>query len=297
LSIRLGINPLTWSNDDLPALGADIDLDTCLREAAEAGYAGVELGHKFPRTADVLRPLLERYGLALVSGWYSLQLCERDVDTELRAMQPHLDLLAGLDCEVVIVAEVSGAVHGDPARRASERPSIARGHYGRFAERLSQLAERVRACGLHLAYHHHVGTVVQTAEDVDELMRSTPPEVELLLDTGHLTFAGADPAAVAARYATRIAHVHCKDVRPSVLRRCVNRDSSFLEAVLQGVFTVPGDGCVNYEAVLDPLVAAGYSGWLVVEAEQDPAVADPRTYAGMGFRHLSTLSRRLFQTP
>ena len=294
MSVRIGINPLTWSNDDLPALGADIPLETCLREAAAVGYAGVELGHKFPRTAGELAPLLSGHGLVLVSGWYSLRLLERDADEELRAMQPHLDLLAALGCSVVIVAEVSGAVHGDYARRASERPDISASRHAGFAQRLSQLAEEVRARGLRLAYHHHMGTVVQSAEDVDALMSATSPAVELLLDTGHLTFAGANPVEVAARHARRIAHVHCKDVRLEVLRRCTNRDSSFLEAVLQGVFTVPGDGGVDFEAVLKQVAAAGYRGWLVVEAEQDPAVADPLTYATLGFRHLTALAQRLF---
>ena len=291
MSIRIGINPLTWSNDDLPSLGADIPLEACLREAAAAGYAGVELGHKFPRKAAELAPLLETHGLALVSGWYSLQLCKRDAEAEFAAMQPHFDLLQALDCRAMVCAEVTGCVHSEQSAPLSRRPTLAPAEFERFTERLNSLAELMRAQGMRLAYHHHMGTVIQTEQEIDALMASSDAAVDLLLDTGHLVFAGGDPVAVASRHAARIAHVHCKDIRPRVLERCLNRDSSFLDAVLQGVFTVPGDGCVDYPSVFEPLRKAGYSGWLVVEAEQDPAVADPVTYAGMGFYYLEAQSR------
>lgn len=289
MDVRLGINPLTWSNDDLPALGADIPLETCLAEAAQAGYAGVELGRKFPRRAEVLGPLLREHGLALVSGWYSLRLLERDAAAEFDAMGPHLDLLARLGATVMVCAEVTGCVHGDPRRRLSQRPQMTAASLARFGERLTELAGRMQGAGMQLAYHHHMGTVVESEADVDALMAVSGNEAGLLLDTGHLDFAGGDPAAVAARHADRIVHVHCKDVRAAVRRRVRNADASFLEAVLQGVFTVPGDGCVDFAAVLEPL--RGYRGWLVVEAEQDPTVAHPLTYAQLGHRTLAGLTR------
>jgi len=285
--IRIGINPLTWTNDDLPALGDDIPLEVCLAEAREAGYAGVELGRKFPRNPAVLGPLLKAHDLALVSGWYSLRLLERDADAEFAAMADHFRLLHTLGCEVMVVAEVTDCVHGDLSARLTSRPTLTAGAMAVYAERLTALAGRMREAGLRLAYHHHMGTVIQSGEDVDALMTAAGPAVELLLDTGHLTFAGADPLKVATRWGTRIAHVHCKDVRPAVLSRSLNRDSSFLAAVLNGVFTVPGDGAVDYPAVLATLAAAGYSGWCVVEAEQDPVVAEPRRYAGLGYDYLS----------
>ncbi|HEX2140480.1 MAG TPA: myo-inosose-2 dehydratase [Woeseiaceae bacterium] len=289
MTIRLGINPLTWSNDDLPSLGADIDLDTCLREAAAAGYAGVELGHKFPRRAEVLGPLLERHGLSLVSGWYSLRLVERTAGEEFAAMQPHLELLQALGSDVMVCAEVTGCVHGDLQTRLSRRPRLAESAFERFANRLAELAARMRECGMRLAYHHHMGTVVQSEEDVNALLAACDPPVELLLDTGHLRYAGGDPARAARNHAHRIAHLHCKDIRPQVLERCLNADTSFLEAVLQGVFTVPGDGCIEFAAVIQPLLAAGYDGWIVVEAEQDPAIADPMSNAVLGYRTLTRL--------
>jgi inosose dehydratase len=290
MKVRIGINPLTWSNDDLPALGADISLETCLSEAAAIGYAGVELGHKFPRQPQVLGPILARHGLALVSGWYSMRLLERDAEAEFAAMQPHFNLLAALGSDVMVCAEVTGCVHSDINARLSSRPQMSKKAFDTFASRLSDLARRMSGRGMRLAYHHHMGTVVQSEAEIQSLMESCLPEVELLLDTGHLAFAGGDPVRVATKYASRIAHVHCKDIRPGVLRRALNGDSSFLEAVLQGVFTVPGDGSIDYDKVFVPLRKSNYTGWLLVEAEQDPAIADPVTYASKGFATLQRLS-------
>lgn len=287
MTLRIGINPLTWSNDDLPSLGSDISLETCLRQAAAAGYDGMELGHKFPRDAAVLGPLLDGHGLGLVSGWYSLRLRERSPADEFAAMQPHLELLRALGSTVMVCAEVSGCIHGDPLQRLSRRPQLATGELRNFADKLSLLARMMRDAGVRMAYHHHMGTVIQSEEEVDALMEQS--DVGLLLDTGHLVYAGGDPARAAARHSARIVHLHCKDIRPEVLRRCLNADTSFLEAVLQGVFTVPGDGCIDFAAVLEPLVGAGYDGWIVVEAEQDPAIADPVTCATLGYRTLHRL--------
>lgn len=292
--IQLGINPISWTNDDLPGLGDDISLETCLREAREAGYAGVELGRKFPRDAARLAPILASHRLRLVSGWYSLRLLERDADAEFAAMADHFALLAALGSNVMVVCEVTGCIHGDQGARLSRRPHMPPQRWAEFGERLTRLAERMQAAGMRMAYHHHMGTVVQSGADVDALMKHTGPAVGLLLDTGHLTFAGEEPARFATSYAGRITHVHCKDVRPAVLARVLNRDTSFLEAVLQGVFTVPGDGSVDYPAVLGPIARGGYHGWLVVEAEQDPAVAMPSVYARMGNEYLVRVAREVF---
>ncbi|HET9475434.1 MAG TPA: myo-inosose-2 dehydratase [Steroidobacteraceae bacterium] len=294
MSIRIGINPLTWTNDDLPSLGAETSLETCLREAREAGFTGVELGNKFPRQASVLAPILRAHDLELVSGWYSGRLLERDVDAEWSAMRPHFELLHALRCEVMVFAEVSRCTHGDQLAPLSQRPHLPEGQWSRFGERLSALAHRMQGEGLRMAYHHHMGTVVQSTQDIDRMMSNTSEAVGLLLDTGHLTYAGGDPAQVAARYAARIVHVHCKDVRKNVLDRSRNRDASFLNAVLDGVFTVPGDGMVDYPRVLRPIAQSGYQGWLVVEAEQDPAVAIPHVYAKMGWQNLAAVSGECF---
>ena len=286
MSIRLGINPLTWTIDDLPEVGGETSLETCLTEARAAGFAGVELGCKFPRTAPELRAALAPHGLALVSGWYSANLLERDASAEFDAMRPHRELLASLGCAVVVVAETTRCIHGDRRARLSQRPVLAPSDWPRFAARLEELGSRLQDAGLTLAYHHHMGTVVQTEDEVDRLMDACDNTVSLLLDTGHLMFAGGDPARAASRHASRIAHVHCKDVRRTVLDRSLNRDSSFLDAVLDGVYTVPGDGCVDYPAVLAPIARARYGGWLVVEAEQDPSIAPSAEYANLGYRNL-----------
>jgi inosose dehydratase len=290
MSVRIGINPLTWTIDDLPEVGGETSLETCLTEARAAGFEGVELGCKFPRTAPELKQALAPHGLDLVSGWYSANLLERDAAEEFEAMRPHRELLSALGCSVVVVAETTRCIHGERGTRLSQRPVLAPSDWPRFAERLDELGTRLQDAGLTLAYHHHMGTVVQTEDEVDRLMDSCDETVSLLLDTGHLTFAGGDPVRAAERHATRIAHVHCKDVRSAVLARSLNRDSSFLDAVLDGVFTVPGDGSVDYPAVLAPIARAGYGGWLVVEAEQDPAVAPSAEYANLGYRNLRRLA-------
>lgn len=284
--VRIGINPITWTNDDMPELGGDIPLETCLSEARQAGFSGIELGGKFPRDAAALGPLLARHELDLVSGWYSAQLARRSAEDEALAVEPHLSLLAAMGCRAMVFAEGHGSTDGDPNTPLSKRPTLSDAQWSVFASRLDALARHLRARGVRLAFHHHMGTVVQTEDDVDRLMATTGDDVGLLLDTGHLAFAGGDPAAVARRHAKRIVHVHCKDVRRDALASALRRDASFLAAVLDGVFTVPGDGSIDFDAVLAPLASSGYAGWLVVEAEQDPAKAQPLTYARMGFRNL-----------
>lgn len=291
MTVHLGINPLTWTNDDLPSLGADTPLDTCLSEGKEAGFEGFELGNKFPREARVLGPILDKHHLKLVSGWYSGRLLERSVEEEIEAVQPHLTLLRELGAKVMVFAEVSGCIHGEQQTPVHLRPRFPAERWVEYGEKLTAFARYTQQQGVQIAYHHHMGTVVESAQDVDNLMIHTGPEVGLLLDTGHLTFAGASALKVAERWIDRINHVHCKDVRADVLADVKNRKTSFLDAVLSGVFTVPGDGCVDYPPIMALLKKHGYSGWLVVEAEQDPAVAHPMTYARLGYNNLSQLAR------
>jgi len=289
MPVQLGINPIGWSNDDLPELGGATSLETCLSEARETGYAGIELGHKFPRAPEALRPVLAAHHLALISGWYSTRLLTRSADAEFAAARPHIDLLKAMGCRIFIGAETSNAVHGDRATPLSRRPHLAEADWPGFARRLTAFAEAVAREGLIVAYHHHMGTVVETHAEIDRLMHFCGPAVTLLLDTGHATFAGADPVALARIHAARITHVHCKDVRADVMARMKADEKSFLDSVVAGVFTVPGDGMVDFPAVLAALPA--YTGWLVVEAEQDPAQANPLTYARLGHRNLSRFAR------
>lgn len=289
MKARLGINPIGWTNDELPALGGDTPLELCLAQAKTAGFSGIELGRKFPRVSGALAPLLEAAGQDLVSGGWSTRLLERDVEAELEAMQPHLDLLEDMGCAVVIVAEGSGAVHGAREVALSRRPVLADARWSEFGRRLSQLGDATAVMGLTLVYHPQMGTVVQSSGEIDALMDETGKSVKLLLDTGHAAFAGADPVRLARRHAARIGHVHCQDVRGDVLAACLARDASFLDAVVAGVFTVPGDGAVDFPGVFAAL--AEYQGWLVVAAEQDPAKADPLTHATKGRAALARMLR------
>ncbi|MGL5370646.1 MAG: myo-inosose-2 dehydratase [Plesiomonas shigelloides] len=286
MTVQLGINPLTWTNDDLPSLGAETPLETCLSEGKLAGFEGFELGNKFPRQASVLGPILARHQLKLVSGWYSGELLTRSVEEEIAAVQDHLTLLRELGANVMVFCEVTDCIHGKQQVPVNQRPHFPAERWAEYGAKLTEFARYTQSQGVQIAYHHHMGTMIETEQDIDLLMQHTGEEVGLLLDTGHLTFAGFDPVAVAARWAKRINHVHCKDVRPAVLAEVKNKKMSFLNAVLAGVYTVPGDGCVDYPAVFRELKRVNYQGWLVVEAEQDPAIAHPLTYARLGYNNL-----------
>jgi len=289
--VRIGINPLTWTNDDLPELGDSNSLETCLTEAKQAGYEGVELGRKFPREAAVLGPILKKFKLDLVSGWYSARLLERSVQDEIKAMQPHLTLLKSLGSKAMVFCEVSRCVHGDRKIPLSKRPKLAEKEWQPFCEHLDAVAGHLEKEGVRMAYHHHMGTVIQAEDEVDRMMDSTKA-VGLLLDTGHLTFAGGEPLRALKRHAKRIVHVHCKDIRQDKLARARKQDSSFLDAVLGDVFAVPGDGSIQFEPILRALGEQRYSGWLVVEADQDPAKAHPLTHARIGHDCLRPLAQR-----
>ena len=289
MPILIGANPIGWSNDDLQDIGGATPLETCLAEAREAGFVGMELGHKFPREPKALKAALDPFGMACISGWYSAELLKRDADEEMKHLRAHLDLLKAMGSTVLVFAETSNAIHGDRSKPLSQRPVMAAGDWAEFGRRITRVAERTLAEGVRLVYHHHMGTIVESESDIDAFMAATGEAAHLLLDTGHATWGGADPAKLAERYRARISHVHAKDVRKSVMEQARREDWSFLDAILGkgrelGVYTVPGDGMVDYPAVFQAL--PGYSGWVVVEAEQDPEKAHPLTYAKKGVAHL-----------
>jgi inosose dehydratase len=287
--VRIGINPISWSNDDLPSLGGETPLEVALSEGKAIGYQGFELGNKFPREPKALRDVLSRHDLALVSGWYSGQLARRSVDEEIAAVEPHLRLLAANGADVMVYGEVADSIQGAPVP-LYKRPRFLRDEqWLEYGGKLTELARYTLKRGVRVAYHHHMGAYVETPADVDRLMSHVGDEVGLLFDSGHMTFAGGDAVTMLERHVARVCHVHCKDVRPAVIKLARNRNWSFLDAVINGAFTVPGDGAVDFESLITILRKNRYRGWLVVEAEQDPAVAPPYRYAEMGFRHLRDL--------
>ena len=294
MAIRIGANPIGWSNDDLIEIGGATPLETCLAEAREAGIVGMELGNKFPREPEALKAALAPYGMACIGGWHSIELLRRSAAEEFELAKAHRDLLKAMGTDVFIVCETSNTVHGSRATPLSRRPVMASGDWAPYGAKVTELAERLAGEGLKLCYHHHMGTIVQTEAEIDALMENTRAPANLLLDTGHATWGGADPAKLAARYRERISHVHCKDVRLDKAKAAEAEDLSFLDAILGtgselGVYTVPGDGAVDYAAVFEAL--RGYSGWVVLEAEQDPDKAHPLTYAKRGVAHIRAALR------
>lgn len=298
-NVRIGINPIGWMNDDLPSLGGDTLLETALAEGRQIGYAGFELGNKFPNDPQALKDKLAEFDLACVSGWYSGFLGQDSVEAEIARCGDPMRKLQFNGATVVVYGECAHTIQGQIDTPLARRP--------RFRDAAQWLAygEKLNAFGAHLqqhygitlAYHHHMGAYVESPEDIDELMAVTDTNaVGLLFDTGHAWYGGAtDVVALLNRHVGRVVHVHCKDVRPQVIAQARNDGWSFLTGVLNGTFTVPGDGVIDYQAVLDTLHAANYQGWLVVEAEQDPAVAPSYRYADMGYQTLRGIVQRIDQ--
>ena len=292
--IRYGTNPIAWSNDDDQTLGADITLAQCLNECAAIGFDGIEKGHKLPTTVAGLKAELGPRGLAFVSGWHSTNLLVNDIASEKAAMQPFLDVLKGMGASVIIVCETSNAIHGADDVAVNDRPHLRHSQWAGFGAGIEALAGFAAAQGITLAYHHHMGTIVEAEWEIDRLMAETGPHTHLLLDTGHCWFGGGDPVRVAKRHMARVAHIHAKNVRPDVARTVREQGLSFLEGVRRGAFTVPGDaeGVVDFFGVLEVAAQHRYSGWLVIEAEQDPAVRLPLDYQALGLRALKGFAVR-----
>jgi myo-inosose-2 dehydratase len=294
MPIRIGANPIGWSNDDLQEIGGATPLETCLAEAKEAGMEGMELGNKFPREAQALTAALAPYGLACIGGWHSVELLNRSAKEEFDLAKPHRDLLKAMGTDVFIVAETSNAIHGRRDLPLSKRPRLAGSDWAEYGAKITELAEHLAAEGFRLCYHHHMGTIVQSGADIDAFMENTKAPVNLLLDTGHATWGGSDPAALARRYRDRVGHVHFKDVRKAKMDEANAGDWSFLDSILGkdaelGVYTVPGDGMVDFVEVFQEL--KGYSGWVILEAEQDPKKAPALPYAKKGVAHLHAAFR------
>lgn len=288
-AIRIGINPISWSNDDLPSLGGETPLSTALSEGKQIGYEGFELNGKFPKDAKGVGDVLRPYTLALVSGWYSGRLAQRSAAEEIDAIASHVQLLAQNGATVLVYGEVADSIQGQRIPLI-ERPRFhSERAWQQYAEKLDELARFTLSQGIRLAYHHHMGAYVESPSDIDTLMRLTGPEVGLLFDAGHCYMGGGEPVQVLRKHIDRVCHVHFKDVRKPVVQLARNHLWSFPDCIINGTFTVPGDGDIDFGELLDVLLAADYHGWLVVEAEQDPAVAPSFAYAQKGYQTLRAL--------
>jgi len=291
MSVKLGVAPIAWSNDDMPELGGETSLEQCLSEASQAGYTGIESGGKFPKKSSELLPKLEEFNLKLCSGWYGANLRKNSVEEEKLAINEQLQLFKDCKAPCIVFAEVSGSIQGDPNRKLSTRPKMENEEWKKFCFKISELGKYLQDQDMPLSYHHHMGTVIESQEDTERLLDNTDDSVKLTLDTGHMLFAKGNSKQIIENYHERLAHIHCKDIRKSVLENSLKKDLSFRGAFLDGAFTVPGDGCIDYKPLFDVLKEKNYSSWLVVEAEQDPKKANPLEYAIKGYKYLTeTLS-------
>ena len=291
MSIKLGIAPIAWSNDDMPELGGETTLEQCLSEASKAGFTGIESGGKFPKNSKELIPKLEKENLQLCSGWYGATLLKNTPKEEFNLMREQMDLFKDCKSPCMVFAEVTNSVQGDPKTPLSKKPKLSEDEWKLFISRINEISKMMIDENMPLAYHHHMGTVIETEDETRRLIESTSDSVKLLIDTGHMLFAGGNSIKLTEDFMERIIHVHCKDIRKNVLEKSLKNDSTFRQAFLDGAFTVPGDGCIDYKPFLTVLKNKNYEGWLVVEAEQDPAKANPFEYAKIGYNYLSKTAK------
>lgn len=286
MSVKIGISPISWQNDDLPDLTAAYTMEQALREAREIGYTGVERGRRMPSDTAGLGAYLTANGLSLCGGWCSGNLLVNDVKTEIEAVRQQVAQFVALKAPCIVYAECSNTVQGNIKVPVNDRPKFSAADVKAYSRKLSEVAKWMTDQGMTLAYHHHMGSFIESEDDVNALMQGSTPDVKLLFDTGHLLFGGADVMRTLDRWADRVHHVHFKDIRPEVVKDVRENRRSFLDAVIAGAFTVPGDGCIDFQAVTTKLKAMDYDGWIVVEAEQDPAKAPPYEYSKLGYEHI-----------
>ena len=287
--VRLGIAPIGWTNDDMPDLGAENTFEQCVSEMALAGFTGSEVGNKYPKDPAVLKKALDLRGMQICNQWFSSFLLTKPFEEVEKEARAQLEFLRAMGAKIIGFSEQSYSVQGKLDTPIFGHKYVMNNEeWARLLSGLNRLGKiALEEYGIALTYHHHMGTVIQTEEETDRFLAGTDPRyVNLLYDTGHFAFAGFDPLAMVKKYVGRIRHVHLKDVRPEVLRRVHAEDMSFLNAVRAGAFTVPGDGSIDFEPIFKVLEDAGYEGWMLVEAEQDPAIANPFEYALKGRRYI-----------
>ncbi|MGM0216302.1 myo-inosose-2 dehydratase [Enterococcus sp. AZ109] len=280
-NIQLAMAPIAWTNDDMPELGKENTFEQTISEMALSGYTGTEIGNKYPRDPKVLHRYLDIRGLKVASAWFSAFLTTKPFEETAKAFIEHRDFLHAMGAKVIVVAEQGHSIQGMMDQPVfDKKPSFTDEEWDKLSEGLEKLGDLAHQKDMEIVYHHHMGTGVQTTEEIDRLMASTDPKkVKLLFDTGHLVFSGEDPVAIFNKYQDRIEHIHFKDIREVVVGEVKSKKMSFLNAVKSGAFTVPGDGMIDFKPIWEAIDASGYEGWIVVEAEQDPAKANPFEYA------------------
>ncbi len=287
--IKLGIAPIGWTNDDMPDLGGEITFEQCVSEMALAGYKGCEIGNKYPKTVEGMHEYLDIRGLEIANRWFSSFILTKPFEEVEKDFRENCEFLKGCGAKRIGASEQSYSIQGQMETPLFEKKYIMNDdEWKTFTDGLSKLGNIAKEYGITLVYHHHMGTVVQTAEEIDKMMDMCDPDaVYLLFDTGHLAYCGEDYMAVLKKYAKRIKHVHLKDIRPEIVEKVKAEHLSFLQGVRLGAFTVPGDGTIDFKPVFDVLDEADYEGWMLVEAEQDPAIANPFKYAKMAREYIA----------
>ncbi|GAB3056598.1 myo-inosose-2 dehydratase [Salinicoccus sesuvii] len=289
--IKFGCAPIAWTNDDMPELGAENSFEQCISEMALAGYEGTEIGNKYPKDPETLKKFLEARNLEVASAWFSAYITTEDFNEVEEAFIAHRDFLHAMGAKVIVVSEQGYSIQGQIETALFENsPTLNGADWKRFITGLERLGDLANEKDMKIVYHHHMGTTVQTTTEIEQLMADTDPDkVSLLFDTGHLVCSGEDPMYILDKYFDRIGHVHFKDVRSDVKAQVTQNKDSFLSGVKQGIFTVPGDGMIDFQPIMNYLVEAGYEGWIVVEAEQDPSVCNAFEYATKAKKYIDGL--------
>ncbi|MBQ6420127.1 MAG: myo-inosose-2 dehydratase [Clostridia bacterium] len=278
--VKLGIAPIGWTNDDMPDLGAENTFQQCVSEMALAGFTGCEVGNKYPKDPDVLKKALDLRGMQICNAWFSTFLTTKPYEETEKGFIEHITFLKKMGAKVVGVSEQGHSIQGTDLPIFEKKYVMNDAEWELLTTGLNKLGKVAKDMGIALTFHHHMGTVVQTAAEIDRMMENTDPELfSLLFDSGHLAYCGEDYMAVLRKYVNRIKHVHLKDIRPDVIAKVKAEHLSFLQGVRLGTFTVPGDGAIDFGPIFDVLAENGYEGYVLVEAEQDPAIANPLEYA------------------
>lgn len=286
MKARLGIAPIAWWNDDLKELSDDVSLEECLSQARQAGFTGMETGRRFPMDATVLLPILRAHGMSVCGGWFSGLLLDGEIEREKDRISAQMTMFKTVGAPCIVYGETAGSIQGDRDSPLATRRKLSDDEIRVYGRKMTAFAEWCAGQGMPIAYHHHMAAPIETEEDVDLLMKHSGEALPLLYDAGHMAFAGGDVLRVIDKHHRRISHVHTKDVRADVIAGIDRSTESFLDAVVKGAFTVPGDGSLDFEIIVKRLASHGYEGWFVVEAEQDPVKNPPLRMAQVGHAEL-----------